>query len=317
MNNSDSIDFDLYQKEILSVLNTDLGRFLIGLKDKSLIVKITPNSIHLLKDKVQDNSIIQAHFYCNEYFSIILAPIFEKIRIADEYKKIRNFKRAFANYSGLERYKEFPQIYLASLVANAASGSGQSAASNATFGTARSASTGNYYAGRGSFNGFDTQQFECTLSAGTHYIARGFLPVDTSSLTSTAAIIAATMLLNVSSYSSNADSITLGLIETSQAATNTIADSDFDNITLNTPTEFATRIAITGTGDKTWTLNASGLSFINKIGYSKFGFRSSRDIDNSAFASANTFNLSYSGSANPPVLTVTYSIVGGYIHISN
>ena len=294
------------QKDILALLNTNIGRVLVGTEDK--VVKITPNSVHVLKDFVKNKAVIETRFYCNNYFSILLQPIFDKIEIANEYKKITNRQKALAHYSGLERHKEFPQIYLSTLVVNPATGDGQSASSNGTFSTARSSATGTYYAGRGTFSSHFTQQFECTLSAAVHYIARGFLPIDTSALTAAASISAATLLINVSAYTSNADNQTLGLIETTQAATNTIADTDYDNITLNTPTEFATRIAIASTGNKTWTLNASGLAFINKAGFSKFGFRSSGDIDNAAFASANTFELSYAGSANPPILTITYSL---------
>jgi hypothetical protein len=71
---------------------------------------------------------------------------------------------------------------------------------------------------------------------------------------------------------------------------------------------------MTSTGYKDMRLNATGIGWINKTGYTKFGIRLSNDTDDSAPTARNYVHLYMSeqtGTTNDPKLVVEHSAGGG------
>jgi len=184
--------------------------------------------------------------------------------------------------------------------------------SNATYSTCRTAGTGNGFSYTvTSIDGSIVAR--SILFGGLYYSSRGFFPFDTSALGSGATISSATVnqYIEVTAIN-NADSDSLSVVQTSQASTSSLANSDFGSVTF------------TDGGNKTlasfsvanqywvWTLNATGLTYINKTGFSKLGIISLREINNSAPTGINQLTgLWYfsdnTGTSKDPYLSVTYT----------
>lgn len=187
-------------------------------------------------------------------------------------------------------------------------GDGHNRVINANWTTAREAAsaTDNYPA--------ETSGFcQATISSGNYYCGRVFLPIDTSAIPDTDVISSANLeIVGVHELSSGA---AIGLIQTTQADPTALVADDYDNIILNSPPEGATRKAdsdlptVWGTLI-TWALNATGLGWISKTGWTLLGIRVSLDIDNTTPTAGNTFYLrfsEYAGTDKDPRLVVTHS----------
>lgn len=151
-------------------------------------------------------------------------------------------------------------------------------------------------------------------------ITRTFFPTDTSSLGAGATITAATFkgyVIGVYNADDDGDDW-INVVQTSQASNTVLATEDYDQCgAVSNPTEGATRIDYTGLATSaytTWTLNATGLTWINPTGYTLIGLREGHDAINSAFAGANNTNdgiqintSEQTGTANDPYMTITYT----------
>lgn len=145
-------------------------------------------------------------------------------------------------------------------------------------------------------------------------ISRGFLPFDTSALPDDAEITAATLYLyrddSTGEAMASADAADLDLVQSSQASGTELVVGDYD--TLGT-TVTGSKV-LSATSDLTYfsiVLDATGLTWISKTGYTKLGIRISRDTDNSAPTGNNVICCQTRGAANPPYLAVTYKDKGG------
>ena len=145
---------------------------------------------------------------------------------------------------------------------------------------------------------------------GTNFtVSRQFYPFDTSSIPDTDTISSATF----SFYQTNAGSgvRSVGLVQTSQASMSSLALADFDTCgAVNSATEGATRVTATAVQYQDFALNATGLTWIDKTGYTKLGTRLSKDLDNSAPAAREYIAGSFAdetGTANDPKLVVVHS----------
>lgn len=178
-------------------------------------------------------------------------------------------------------------------------------ASNATYSTARGATTG---AASGSFVGNEK------IST-TYYVYRTFTSIDTSSIPDDAVIESATLQIRLEGKDTTND-FTIVLTGHTSASDTSLADGDFDNITLNSPTEYANRTSNVSTYSNPQThdfvLNASGITAINKTGYSKFCFRNSGDVDNTSPTAR-----SYVGISNVVLTVNTQEPSGGFYYMSS
>ncbi|MCK4947077.1 MAG: hypothetical protein KAQ99_10475 [Candidatus Aureabacteria bacterium] len=152
---------------------------------------------------------------------------------------------------------------------------------------------------------------QTSSSPGTIYyqscINRANLNFDTSALPDTADITGVTLnLYGRFLYGS----VSIGITQSSQTDPEYLVAADYNNITLNSPPEGATRKAAV-LGDMTITLNSTGRGWISKTGWTKICLRCSHDIDNSppGYDNSNriTFRTSTIYYTLRPFLTITYT----------
>lgn len=151
--------------------------------------------------------------------------------------------------------------------------------------------------------------------AGDFFINHSFIPADTSGIGASNVPSAGILYVYTTSAGGDADSCSVAIVQTTQASNTALANDDFDQCgSLNTPTEGATRKAFSAisTGQyNSYTLNASGVSWISTTSYTKLGMRdATRDIDNSAPTGRNYsfWNTSETASTtSDPYLDVTYA----------
>lgn len=177
-------------------------------------------------------------------------------------------------------------------------------ASNSDFTTARDATTGAAF----------SVQASSDLSAnfdGSYNISRLFLPFDTSNLGDSDSISSAILSVCPETSNGDDDAASVCLIQTSQAGGGaSLVDGDFDQVGS---TEGATRIAFSSLTPDTYanfSLNATGLSWISKTGYTLLGLRTDRDLDNNAPTGINSYFFYLSertGTSQDPYLTVEHT----------
>lgn len=112
---------------------------------------------------------------------------------------------------------------------------------------------------------------------------RVFLPFDTSSLPDTVTIQVATLNIRCARDIYNHQGVrNFSLVQTTQASVTELVLQDFNQCgAINNPVEGANRKTIThaGWGWIDWTLNATGIGWINKTGWTKLGIRTWQDCD--------------------------------------
>jgi hypothetical protein len=304
--------FKSNQKLLLGLVNTEAGRYLIGINKNDQAVKITPNSVHILRDFVDNKPLIEGKFYGYERMAKILMPLLTKMDI------INNFSyKSLLHHSGLYLNPKYPSIFLLAQDFYAGAGDGVTANDDVStsWATTHDAATGNA-AGAGSAT---TNRFlgSYLISGDSKYaIYRAYYPTDTSAIGSAGTITAATL----SVYSDPGDGTTNPdgvVVATSQASTSTLATSDYS---LIGSTAFSDVITASGTSYKIWTLNATGRSNITKAGTTKMGLRNST-YDNSNSAPAingvwATGNFSeQTGTSKDPYYSITYTASSGFFAV--
>lgn len=172
---------------------------------------------------------------------------------------------------------------------------------NANFATCRAATSGT----SATYTNVN-DPVQTVLYAGTYYIDRGFVPIDTSALPDSDTISSATLDITPQSVVGLGHS--LNVYGASQASDTTLAVGDFDEVGS---TEFATNISVTTTAVKTFTLNASGIAAISMTGYTKFSLRDYvYDAGNTAPPGNNGASYYFSeqtGTTSDPKLVVVHS----------
>jgi hypothetical protein len=139
---------------------------------------------------------------------------------------------------------------------------------------------------------------------GSYYpLARHFLSFDISSLKKSDIVQSATLYI-YGGGNSYTNSPYFCLCDSS--ASTSVGNSSFNDITLNSPTEYVTRVA--AGSNKTLTFNSTGITYLRSVvssqsTYVKFCFRLSLDVDNSA---PSGFNSATDLIINQHVLTINY-----------
>ena len=153
---------------------------------------------------------------------------------------------------------------------------------------------------------------EHEVSGSFYAVERGFYPFDTSNLPDDDTINSAIF----SVYATTADDasgrgLIFGLILTSQVSVTALESGDFDAMTINSPAEGATRVVIDTTGvDTSFTLNSTGLAWVDTTGDTKLGIRHADDIDDASPPLGRQFIQASSsdetGTSQDPTLVVTH-----------
>ena len=178
-------------------------------------------------------------------------------------------------------------------------------------------------AGRVSYTGSGEEGFATVGNPdGTNtYIRRGYLPFDTSSLPDGDDISSATLSLWVVTVldGDNDGDDWINIVQTTQASNTTLSETDYDQCgAVSNPTEGATRkdlsSGFTSNAYNDFALNATGITWISKTGYTKLGVREGHDATNVALVKTSAVYNSISGyyseatgTANDPKLVVEHS----------
>ncbi len=290
-----------HQKYLLQLANTEAGKYLLGTKDP--IIKLTPNSCHQFVGMQGKKPIIRAKFQTSDWVAEVLAPILTKMDLADRY--ITDPYGAFLHFSGLQLSPKLPQIFLATMnpVSNAADG--RIWAHDTTWAAVRAAASGTVDAT------IFIQAFK--ENASSFYIGRGNLPFDTSSLTAGATVTAAT-LDTYPTAKGDADNGATGYITVTQSTfANAISPqaTDFPNFGTTEGIDAAGRADITGitlSATLTFTLNATGIGFVNKTGYTQLALKIGYDNANVEVTGNNYVQFNSSADVSgKPTLNITYT----------
>lgn len=291
------------QEELVLIANSPIGRFLLGVTEKKLpVVAISPNAVifkigNWVKNKF---GIVVPEFY-GEFFAgfgnnvEILKPLPYIDTLRDFHPKyspvgINEFIKAVEHYSGYTR-GNFPTLFLDGPTDFEAATGGTAGiyAANATYSTARSASTAS-----------GAQQAIGNDAVAGYEITRWFCPTDFSTIAAGSDVTATNGYLYPTGRNTTTDD-TGKFILTTQASTSAIANDDFDNLTLNSPTTYGTSgayssftlnqysaaIAMTA-GFQTLVEAAAGVGFV------KMGMRATGDIDNTTPTTRSFLNFSQS-----------------------
>ncbi len=157
-----------------------------------------------------------------------------------------------------------------------------------------------------------------TYSGNTYSISRILLPFDTSALPDDAVVDIASLRVYIGNPINDQDddgNDFLRVVQNTAASPTAITNDDYDQVgAIDNPTAGATDLDISniaGPDHKTFTLNATGRSWINLTGYTKFGLREGHDVVDdpitTGYISGVTVQTSETnGTTYDPYLQITY-----------
>jgi len=305
--------FIRHQDRLLRIINGkatgNIARRLLHIDNDNLILRILPNSITWAtgnKDEYKIDFRTHAKYSKRVYFA--LEPIWWMMHawdwaIADRYVPQLSF--------GFDTLTAYPDTTPGTTSCNASLDTYAQfgVASWATHHDATSANTVNRTSG-------ELRLWINNQGSGNFYaIGRAIMLFDTSDLTSSANVSAATLSLY---EKAGADTLSLSAnIYTSTPASNTaIVGDDYDQCGTvaqsDSPMTFATFYS--SSAYKDWAFNSTGVGNVSKTGISKFSWRITADAANSAppgETPADNYIDAHSsdqtGTANDPKLVVTYT----------
>ena len=314
MFNFDIHFFERRQKHLLFIANRWYLRWLLGCNrlPKHLKVKydkITPNSIH-------HNG--TAEFFTRPRFAEALAynlsPFcyFQELRSQKFSWRFSPAGLAYILLFGLlGKFAGLPLAVMGTVTDYFPSNDGEVGDnSSGTWATVHDATSGTLRTTNG--NAYVQADYNSN-AANMFLIRRYFSNFDTSGLGANATISSATWKLRSQADAKSGTGLSINVYDST--AQTTIDGTDYD---LGGTTAQATAIAIAdwGAADawNTFTLNATGLSNINKTGITKFCLRDvTHDVANSspgttAYLYFGFHNSTIAGTAEDPYLSVTYSV---------
>jgi len=163
-------------------------------------------------------------------------------------------------------------------------------------------------------------------------IFRAFFPVDTSGLPNSAIISGAILKLNLSAIQDgyNGDGYDyVAIVQTDQPDPTTLEETDYNNCgATDNPTKGSANIDITGLTTEQYnnfTLDATGLTWVSKTGWTMLGIRPGQDIQDyfpgdpgevNKFSGVSAYFSEYTDTASDPYLEVTYTVGGRRIMIT-
>lgn len=155
-------------------------------------------------------------------------------------------------------------------------------------------------------------EIQASLFSGTYYIGRGFFLFDTAGLIPDGdTITSATFSQYGVSSTSDADSTTFEVVQTSPASDTALASGDYNNLTF---TSGGSRALSSAAGYRNIALNSTGLTWINKTGITKLGLIIGLDLSNTAPTGLNRDNFYLAdegggGVTTDPKLVVEHSAI--------
>lgn len=330
--------FSDYQPLVVRFLNTKLGRLYTEIdhhneiRDKK-IVSASPNSFtvktgQVLKDKLgheipELQTVIRGYELLAKKLSLPLTSL----AIYDDWltsrgRLVTSRYETLLHFLGIRRISILPSFMFETadpVYAVAGDGSVTHWVSSGwSFSHARGAGDGDGDLSNNGTASGDAQSLAGISVYSTHTqggMIRAFLPYDTSVING-GTVTAGNIHQFVCTTSPSEFSGSIGITTQTMANPLSLANNDYDNITLNSPTELITRKTILGTSKNamnTWGLNAAGLAAVSTSGYTLFCVRGSFDIDNSDPSASDgedfirTRYSEYTGTSSDPYLDITYT----------
>jgi hypothetical protein len=179
------------------------------------------------------------------------------------------------------------------------SGWGSINQSNATYATARNATTGTVD------NNGSIVSLQTSFSGGTYFIRRVFLPIDTTSIPGSATIDSATLYFKISNFQGNADTSSVNLVQSTQTSVSSLATGDYDNIGASSGGSVS--MSFSNNTTHSITLNSTGLGFINPGGNTLIALRSSLDLNSSTPTGLNQSTLTTTSTDHYLQIQYTYT----------
>lgn len=318
--------FKKYQRELVSFCNTDIGKEMLakfGAKEArdGAIIKVTPDGFTQLLDIKNDRLIKRSVFHSRSPYIKVFGDVLTMADIAFEnYRKIEDPKLlpfVLPHFMGMSSQlkNQLPTILLTTSTFNPDA----DPESTSVDGNVDRTATESWATKHDAADGDDvndsapSQGIPRITDNGSNWTSmrRGFYLFDSSALPDTDNIDSATFEIFATAKADN-HSQSVDLITTTPASNTALAMADFDQVGTTLQATSLTVASINASNAyNAWTLNATGLGNISKVGVTKFGTRMSGDTSNSeptkATASSNvTHNLSDTGS-NKPKLVVIHS----------
>lgn len=326
--------FDKYQKEILAFVNTDYGRNWLAdsfgqkIEKNERVVKVSPDSFHILKSIDKDKATIQATFYSRSPYLNKFQLALESLEIASEFRKNSWAEDPFVipHFAG-ETYKSYlptvmhivsPATFNPDAHPETTSVDGDAGRVNDSLETFATLNGG---AGtRSEDSDVNIVELGLVRNEGSapfwRRCVRGFFLFDTSALTA-GAIIRSAVFSFVSGSKSTAWVESVALIGVTPASDTALVSADYSQ---TGSTRYSADLLISdidagGSNYNNITVNATGLAQISKTGITKFGMKTASEIDStepsSAAFSASFYVTCSDNGSNKPKLVVTYDLPGG------
>lgn len=302
--------FDTYQKQILWLANTHVGRDYLGIPhDDPIIFKFLPWSYHKSYDDVAQVTAFSSNIFNKKLIHGLL-----KLDAFNSLGYIKDFSSSlevFLDELGLRKSKEkYPHIFLSTTgdVNSNANGDGNIYNDSAASWTlARNATTGTVNVTT------DPNNVYADGTGSDYYCSRLFTPFINPSIPVGQPIISADFKFTVQT----AGARTMHVVRSTQASATSKATTDFDNLTDLPTTTLTSCGSISGgsTGAKTIALNATGLSHITPASDIKFCIINDSDQvgtdPNRALVVVSIYTSDNATDGNRIKLNVTYGISGG------
>jgi hypothetical protein len=296
--------FSKNQDLLLNYVNTEEGRDLLGIKEKFPIIRLMPSGFTFGEGKYRLTKV-----YGKEKIGDILLPIFEQIKIANEYEKVTDFDRAFWHFAGYKRDRFLPRIFLTNYNSQSGDGwVGYTIAAGTAWATIHDAVNGNAVNYAGADDGVGIY-VHGTDSNKWKLFRRPALEFNTNDL-GIADVTAASVFASVLQAGDNwASSICAAGFTPANPAGLVNGDyNDFGTVSFGSITIASLPLAY-GTF-KEIAFNADGLAYVKKTTYTSIGIRISDDLNNvqpspRAVNNMAQIGIQFSESANVPYFSVT------------
>jgi hypothetical protein len=190
-------------------------------------------------------------------------------------------------------------------------GDGHVQSRNASFATARSSAGTLFLSGTST-----VMEPECDLETGLYSVYRAFCPTDTSGIGAGQVVTACDAKLYITNHGTPDSGTSVIWTNTTQANVNTLATTDHALMSLAASGGSLAISSITNNTTHTITGNSNAIGWVNTTGYSKFGFTTSLDYNNTAPTSFyNYADIATSESANDEYFDITYSASSSAISV--
>lgn len=274
------------QYDLLWIANSVIGRRLLNYELDLPILQVFPHAYRLdpKKYSMQDKK-LRKHYidriFCDDRLAKLFVPILTELDLYKNslildrkfYPEEINWQKALLHYSGFEKGKYPLFMYVTDTFTANGGGQGRVGASNATYATAQAATTGT--ASNSTTRPMQFTSFE---------INRGFAPFNTATIADAATVVsgANTFIRCLVTGKDDNDSDSISVVASTQASNTGLVGDDYDNVGT---TKFVTDVTIGAIttaaapgSANSFQLNASGIANISFTTYSKFAWRTAKDV---------------------------------------